>query len=252
MSADIDPMNVSDDEEAWTCTLKVEGEPYLPLRAYNNEVQLDHGADPMAAVIGAHANLNEEERVISRLVLKPLPRDWSEPYKRLALGGAGSHNQQQSIEEQCEKSKANQTDVKDDTDKNLPVIGLIAIIAVGVILGYRWFQNLTELAQIMIRVGGTVIGGALLVGLVMFFLRRKGPKEPDYFNPSLVSNRIDNLAYEAEVQITVVIARRVTRTAQSMGRASGIMRGLVQAYKHFDHPEGSNTRGGRNTAPHRT
>ena len=70
--SDADHLLVGPDEAAWTCTLKVEGQPYLPLRIFNNiDLQADHGADPMAALIGAHADMGGHERVVTRLILKP-------------------------------------------------------------------------------------------------------------------------------------------------------------------------------------
>ena len=72
---DADPLVPGPDEDAWTCTLKVDGAPYLPLRIFSNlDVQADHGADPMAAVIGAHANFDAHERVVSRFDIKNLWR----------------------------------------------------------------------------------------------------------------------------------------------------------------------------------
>ena len=217
------------------------GLPYLPLKIYNDQdVQADHGSDPMAAVIAAHANLGENERVISRLVLRPLSRDWSEKYKRMGLGGAGSHNQAQSIEEQRKKSETSSgSSSSDDGDNNLPVIGVIAILVVAAVVGYQKFQDLSQIVQVLLGIGSFLTVGALITGLVMWLIRKKKPEEPDFSDPSMVSNRIDSLAYAAEIQITVIQARRRTRTPKSMGRAAGIMKGLVQAFKHFDHPEGS-------------
>ena len=236
-----DPMVLRDDEEAWTCTMRVEGPPYVPLRIYNDQdIQADHGSDPMAAVVAAHANLGENERVISRLVLKPLARDWSERYKRMGLGGAGSHNQAQSIEEQREKSKSSpSSSSSDEGDSSLPIIGVIAVIAVAAVLGYQKFQDLTQVVQVLLGLSGALMVAALVVGYAMWMFKRKKPEEPDFADPAMVSTRIDSLAFAAEIQVTVIQARRRTRTPKSMGRAAGIMRGLVQAFKHFDHPEGS-------------
>ena len=153
-----DPMVLRDDEEAWTCTMRVEGPPYVPLRIYNDQdIQADHGSDPMAAVVAAHANLGENERVISRLVLKPLARDWSERYKRMGLGGAGSHNQAQSIEEQREKSKSSpSSSSSDEGDSSLPIIGVIAVIAVAAVFGYQKFQDLTQVVQVLLGLSGAL------------------------------------------------------------------------------------------------
>ena len=86
MPPDDDPLIPGPDEDAWTQTLRVEGEPYLPLHTVKtDDLQAAHGADPMVAVVGAHSGLDSHERVVSRLVLKPLPDDWSEKYKPLGF-----------------------------------------------------------------------------------------------------------------------------------------------------------------------
>ena len=94
-----DPLIPGPSEDAWTCTLTVEGEPYLPLRSYQSgDFRADHGADPMAAVIGAHTSLASHERMVTQILLDPLPADWSQKYRLLGFGGPGSHNHARAIE----------------------------------------------------------------------------------------------------------------------------------------------------------
>ena len=191
--SDADHLLVGPDEVAWTCILKVEGRPYLPLRLFSNiDLQADHGADPMAAVVGAHADMDAHERVVTRLVLKPLARDWSEPYKRLGLGGAGSHNEARSLEEQRSKSSSSKPAFSDSV--------------------------------------------ASLVGAIFSWKMRSKPKlVDDYVNPTLAMSRINDLAYQIEIQITVVTNRHLGTENNARAR----MRYITQAFKHFDHPGGS-------------
>ena len=191
-----DPLLVRPDEEGFTLTLRVEGAPYLPLRAFDNlDLQADHGADPMAAIIGAHASMDAHERVVSRIVLKPLDRDWSEPYKRLGLGGAGSHNFEKSMEEQREKSEASRSSGDGDGRGMLPAFGALV-----------WWKR-----------------------------RGTSSELDDYVDPALVQTRIGDMAYQIEIDVTVIVKKDMG----SQNSARMRMRGVIQAFKIFDRSLGS-------------
>ena len=236
---DADPLVPGPDEDAWTCTLKVDGAPYLPLRIFSNlDVQADHGADPMAAVIGAHANFDAHERVVSRLILKPLAHDWSEPYKRLGLGGAGSHNAAQSIEEQRSKSSSSPKSSSSDSESNngLSVLGGLAIVGLVGFMVAKWFQGLPTSSQVGAGAVMALLFVASLFGAFFWWRSRSKPKlVDDYVNPTLAMSRINDLAYEIEIKVTVLIKRDLGTENNARAR----MRSIIQAFKHFDHPEGS-------------
>ena len=202
-----DPLLVRPDEEGFTLTLRVEGAPYLPLRAFDNlDLQADHGADPMAAIIGAHASMDAHERVVSRIVLKPLVRDWSEPYKRLGLGGAGSHNSAKSMEEQREKSEASRSSGDGDGRGMLPVFGGLVLVLTGLFGALAWRKH-----------------------------RGNSGELDDYVDPALVQTRISDLAYQIEISVTVIVKKDLATENNARMR----MRGVTQAFKTFDRSLGS-------------
>ena len=229
--SDDDPLMPAADEDAWTCTLKVDGAPYLPLRIFSNlDVQADHGADPMAAVIGAHANFDAHERVVSRLILKPLAHDWSEPYKRLGLGGAGSHNAAQSIEEQRSKSSSSPKSSSSDSESNngLSVLGGLAIVGLVGFMVAKWFQGLPTSSQVGAGAVMALLFVASLLGAFFWWRSRSKPKlVDDYVNPTLAMSRINDLAYEIEIKVTVLIKRDLGTENNARAR----MRSIIQAFK---------------------
>ena len=173
-------------------------------------MQADHGADPMAAVIGAHANFDAHERVVSRLILRPLAHDWSEPYKRLGLGGAGSHNAAQSIEEQRSKSTGPSKPSSSDDDGNngLSVFGGLAIVGLVGFMVAKWFQGLPTNSQVVAGVVMALLFVASLIGAFFWWRSRSKPKlVDDYVNPTLAMSRINDLAYQIEINVTVLIKR---------------------------------------------
>ena len=235
-----DPLIPGPDEEAWTQTLKVVGKPYLPLRIFNTvDVQADHGADPMAAVVGAHSGLDAHERIVSRLVLKPLSDDWSEKYKRLALGGAGSHNAAQSIEEQREKSKPRSSSPSGSSEENngaMTLFGGLALMGLFGFLGARWFSGLPMAQQV--GAVALLVVAFMVVGIGSFvWWRRRNRKEnvDDYVNPELAQSRLNDLAYQLEVQITVLANKHIDPEEHARLKLNSV----VQAFRHYNHPEGS-------------
>ena len=62
-----DPLRIDEGEQAWTMTLRSAGPEYVPLRTFHDRDLTDPGSDPLLAVLGAHSNLNDGERIVTRL-----------------------------------------------------------------------------------------------------------------------------------------------------------------------------------------
>ena len=68
-------------------TLRSGGPDYAPLRTFRDDDLLDPGSDPVMAVMGALASLNEGERVVARLLLRSLGPDWAGAHEAFKQGG---------------------------------------------------------------------------------------------------------------------------------------------------------------------
>ena len=80
---------------------------------------------------------------------------------------------------------------------------------------------------------------ASLFGTFFWWRSRSKPKlVDDYVNPTLAMSRINDLAYEIEIKVTVLIKRDLGTENNARAR----MRSIIQAFKHFDHPEGISPR----------
>ena len=75
--AEDDPLRLRDGEQAWSMDLRLRGPEYLPLRTFRDDDLLDQGSDPLISVIGSLSDLEEGERVVSRIKLASLGPDWS-------------------------------------------------------------------------------------------------------------------------------------------------------------------------------
>ena len=75
VSADDDPLRLKEGEQAWSMDMRLKGPEYLPLRTFRDDDLLDRGSDPLISVIGPLSDLEEGERVVSRIKLAfPRPR----------------------------------------------------------------------------------------------------------------------------------------------------------------------------------
>ena len=77
VSAEDDPLRLREGEQAWSMDLRLRGPEYLPLRTFRDDDLLDRGSDPLISVIGSLSDLEEGERVVSRIKLASLGPDWS-------------------------------------------------------------------------------------------------------------------------------------------------------------------------------
>ena len=75
--AEEDPLRLKDGEQAWSMDMGLRGPEYLPLRTFRDDDLLDQGSDPLISVIGSLSDLEEGERVVSRIKLASLGPDWS-------------------------------------------------------------------------------------------------------------------------------------------------------------------------------
>ena len=77
-----DPLRLGEGERAWSMTLRADGPEYVPLRTFRDDDLLDPGSDPLIALMGALSALEDDERVVARLLLRSLGPDWSQPHHR--------------------------------------------------------------------------------------------------------------------------------------------------------------------------
>ena len=89
-----DPMVVGEGEVAYRYVLHPSGDEWLPFQVYG-ERQVRDGGDPFINVLaGMHGGeLRDGERLVSRLVVRQQPHDWSEEWRARGMSGTGGQNQ---------------------------------------------------------------------------------------------------------------------------------------------------------------
>ena len=215
---DEDPIFVHVGEQAWGMTLRAGGPEYVPLRTFRDDDLLDPGSDPLIALMGALSELEEGERVLSRLLLRSLGPDWSQAHQ------ARAHRQ--AVPDNREPSYTYQTKPLQLDGVTMAVLGVGALAALK---GYLWVQD-GEFLKASLLGAGSVLG---LTVAGWGWWRWKQARSRVY-DPLLVREKVSRVAFDAELQVIAVLPDS-TRPQ----RAEELLGAVAAAYRHFDHPAGA-------------
>ena len=219
-----DPLRLDEGERAWSMTLRADGPEYVPLRIFRDDDLLDPGSDPLIALMGALSALEDDERVVARLLLRSLGPDWSQPHMEKAHKRPGM--------EPREPAYTYQT-------KPLQMDGVtMAVLGIGVLAalkGYLWVQD-GEIWKAALLGTGTALG--LLAGGWAWHRWKKARKRVE--DPLLIKEKVSRIAFDAELQVTAVLPE-TTRPQ----RAAELLGPVAAAYRHFDNPAGARFKVGR-------
>ena len=246
-----DPLEVTEGQTLWRKVLRPEGEEFLPLQTYDEDRPLG-SVDPLIDVFGSvSAVVPSGERLVTRVLLKKMPHDWSEAWRSRAMGGPGGHNQILTDQQRHEQQAADYQRRRMDTEqRNGPatasvempfghelIVGLAAILTVLVIgVWLKKFYDAREYVQLGLYTGGAalVVVAATFVALKFKLFGKKS--EQQFHDPQQVATRISGGAFQAEIQVLALVAGTGAEAAE---RAEDLLEGIVNAYRAVDSPIGS-------------
>ena len=218
-----DPLRLGEGERAWSMTLRADGPEYVPLRTFRDDDLLDPGSDPLIALMGALSALEDDERVVARLLLRSLGPDWSQGHMEKAHKRPGM--------EPREPAYTFQT-------KPLQMDGItMAVLGIGAaaLKGYLWVQD-GEIWKAALLGTGTALG--LLAGGWAWHRWKKARKRVE--DPLLIKEKVSRIAFDAELHVTAIMPE-TTRPQ----RAAELLGPMAAAYRHFDNPAGARFNVGR-------
>ena len=215
---DEDPLRLGEGEQAWSMTLRHGGPEYVPLRTFRDDDLLDPGSDPLIALLGALSSLNEGERVVARLLLRSLGPDWSERHLEKALKRPGSEPRDSAHTAQAQALRTDGV--------NMAVLGVGALAALR---GYLWWRGGEEWKAVLLGAG--IAAGLALAGWAWWRWKKARAR---VYDPLLIKEKVSQIAFDAEVQVTAIVPRRGTAE-----RARELLDLAAQAYRHYDHPAGA-------------
>ena len=252
VTGDEDPMMMKEGETGFRHVLHPSGDEWLPFQVYD-EQQVRDGGDPFIDVLGGMmgVDLRVGERLVSRIVLRQQPHDWSEDWRARAMSGTGGENQvlaekeRRRVAEDDEESRRKFSDTQRKTYQNVNESGTHGMIAAFValmgclVVSYFLHQLWTEDKVFEFFVYG--VGALLLFGLVivgawkMGMFRGKKVEEAKYYDPEQVGVRISGSAFQAEVHTSVFLGSGETN---ALNRARQLLNTVNGVYRGFDNPLG--------------
>ena len=223
VSAEDDPLRLAEGEQAWSMDLRLRGPEYLPLRPYRDDDLLDPGSDPLISVIGSLSDLEEGERLVARLRLSSLGSDWSTAHQEKT-------NPKPAYDPNTSASSA-----QPRIDRtNAVTMTILALLTIPALRAYFWIQNGETWKAILLGLG--VASLAVLAGWALWRFKkwRSGGK---YQDPLLIKEKVSQLAYEAQLEVTAVLSEHGTEN-----RARELLRNVAAAYSHYNNPAGASFR----------
>ena len=216
-----DPMQLRGGEQAWGMSLFAGGPEYVPLRTFRDDDLLDPGSDPLIALLGSLSALRPGERIISRLLLRSLGPDWSEPYQAKSF--------KRPEVEPRDASYTYQTKPLQLDGITMAILGLGAL---GALQGYFWFRDGDLWKSVLLGLG--VSAGVTLAGWARWRWKKARSRVHD---PLLIREKVSRMAFDAELQVVAVLPADTTGH-----RASELLEPVASAYRHYDNPAGARFR----------
>ena len=223
VSPEDDPLRLSEGEQAWSMNLRLKGPEYLPLRPVRDDDLLDPGSDPLISVISSLSDLEEGERLVSRIKLVSLGSDWSRSYQEKAyakpLPPAEAH--------------PSHTDARINRTQ-MTHLAILALFALPALQGYLWVQRGETWKAVLLGLG--VFSLAALAGWAWWRINqwRSGGKHQD---PLMIQEKVSRIAYESQLEVTAILSEHGTEA-----RAKELLRNVESAYGHYNNPAGASFR----------
>ena len=222
-----DPLRLDEGEEAWSMTLRASGPEYVPLRTFRDDDLLDPGSDPIIALLGALSNLNEHERVVTRLMLRSLGPDWSQGHLEKA--------HKRPVAEPRDSTYSNQVRHQQTDVTTMAVLGVAALAALR---GYLWVRDGETWKAVLLGAG--IFTALTVAGWAWWRIKKARSR---VYDPLLIKEKVARIAFDAEIQIVAVLPKGEPKERRA--RAKELLGPVAAAYRHYDHPAGARFKVGR-------
>ena len=220
-----DPLRSGEGEQAWTVTLRSGGPEYVPLRTFRDRDLTDPGSDPLLGVLGSLSDLEEGERVVTRMRMRSLGPEWAVQHQRLAYERPAAPPPPPSAQPGMPSAAGG---------LGMAVLGIGALIALK---AYQWVQaDETWKAVLM---GLAIVAALAAIG----YVKARFFKRPRLYPPAIIEEKISRIAYDAEIQVTAILPAMGAEDAQR--RAGELLGPVAAAYRHYNNPSGASFTIGR-------
>ena len=224
VSPEDDPLRLRDGERAWSTSLRLQGPEYLPLRTFRDDVLLEQGSDPLIPVIGSLSGLKPGERLVSRIKLTSLGRQWSTQHQEKADPRVATEP----------VNNAHTDQMRQETRKGAHIL-VLAPLLLPAFQGYLWVQRGETWKAVLLGVGTAAV--LAVAGWAWWRIQkfRQGGRHRD---PLQIREKVSRLAYEAQVEITAILADGGP-DGSGEERARELLRNAAAAYGNYDNLAGA-------------
>ena len=224
VSPEDDPLRLADGERAWSTNLRLQGPEYLPLRTFRDDVLLEPGSDPLIPVIGSLSGLKPGERLISRIKLVSLGRDWSTQHQKKADPRVATEPANNAYTDQ----------MRQNTRSGAHML-ILAPLLLPAFQGYLWVQRGETWKAVLLGVG---MAAVLAVAGWAWWRIQKARQGNRHRDPLQIKEKVSRLAYEAQVEITAILPDGGS-DGNDEERARELLRNVAAAYSNYDNLAGA-------------
>jgi hypothetical protein len=210
-----DPLLLHPGEQAVIGEFTLTQPRYLPLKTFTGKALAEPGADPLAGLLASMESVGQGTRIIAQLALVRAPERWLAADIRKSV----EHALQPERDQQAASLK--QATVQSDVTEGTRLLVLLAT-GVGSLFAYRWYSS-HALLQL------TLLGSALVIGFLAFFLWKISRKPTPVYDMKLVADKMARAGFYSQLRV-IVIGQENTSTQEQLTAHLSAMEVVYRQY----------------------
>ena len=184
-----DPLLVHSGEVAVVGEFALARASWMPLKTFSGRVLAEPGSDPLAGILAAMEPLGSGQRIICQLALVRAPDSWIAPDIRKAV--------EHPLQEERDALFTAQKGVQPNDDAEGAKIAIGIVVALLVVLGYRWYLAHDWLPIALLAV-------ALVAGGVGWLWWKLSHSRSGIYDMKLVAEKLMRQAFYCQLRVVVI------------------------------------------------
>jgi hypothetical protein len=196
---------------------------WMPLKTFSGRVLAEPGSDPLAGILAAMEPMGSGQRIICQLALVRAPDSWIAPDIRKAV--------EHPLQKEHDALFTAQKGVQPNPDAEGAKIAIGIVVALLVVLGYRWYLEHDWLPLILLAI-------ALIAGGIGWVWWKRSHARSGIYDMKLVSEKLMRQAFYCQLRVVVIEnvlqlvpeeqKRRARMTPKERSRAEQADRGQLE------------------------
>jgi hypothetical protein len=218
-----DPLLVHSGEVAVVGEFALARASWMPLKTFSGRVLAEPGSDPLAGILAAMEPLGSGQRIICQLALVRAPDSWIAPDIRKAV--------EHPLQKERDALFISQKGVQHNADVEGAKIAIGIVVALLVVLGYRWYLAHDWLPLILLAI-------ALIAEGIGWVWWKRSHARSGIYDMKLVAEKLMRQAFYCQLRVVVIgkvpqlvpeeQKRRARMTPKERARAERADRGQLE------------------------